>query len=85
MTDFGTLLRLLVAGEVEFVVVGGMAAVAHGSAHVTADLDIVYARSPGTVGRLADALRPIGPPSEAQSTPVPDHHVRDHRIAGLRA
>jgi hypothetical protein len=35
MTDFEGLLRVLVEGGVEFIVVGGMAAVAHGSAHVT--------------------------------------------------
>ena len=41
MTDFEGLLRRLVEGGVEFVVIGGFAATAHGSAHVTADLDIV--------------------------------------------
>ena len=61
MTDFASLLRALAEGEVEFVVIGGMAAVAHGSAHVTVDLDVVYARSPENLVRLAAALRPLSP------------------------
>lgn len=38
-----------------------MAAVAHGSAHVTVDLDVVYARTPENLVRLAAALRPLSP------------------------
>lgn len=61
MTDFERLLTVLVAGGVEFIVVGGFAATAHGSAHVTVDLDIVYRRSSANVTRLADALKPLAP------------------------
>ena len=45
MTDFERLLTALVSGGVEFIIIGGMAATAHGSAHVTVDLDIVYRRT----------------------------------------
>jgi hypothetical protein len=61
MTDFARLLEVLTTGGVEFVVIGGMAAVAHGSAHVTVDLDIVYGRSPDNIARLASALAPLRP------------------------
>lgn len=61
MTDFEALLGALVRGGVEFVVIGGMAATAHGSAHVTVDLDVVYARSDENLGRLAAALAPLDP------------------------
>lgn len=61
MTDFAALLRALVEGDVAFVVIGGMAAVAHGSAHVTVDLDIVYARTDENIAKLATALAPLGP------------------------
>ena len=61
MTDFAALLRALVEGKVEFVVIGGMAAVAHGSAHVTVDLDVVYERSEANIARLAAALAPLAP------------------------
>ena len=45
MTDFKQLLRLLTDNEVEFIIVEGAAATAHGSARLTFDLDIVYKRS----------------------------------------
>ena len=41
MTDFDQLIPLLVNGEVRFVLVGGAAATAHGSARLTQDLDVV--------------------------------------------
>ncbi len=56
MTDFETLIRLLVGRRVEFIVVGGAAATAHGSARLTEDLDIVYRRTPENIARLADCL-----------------------------
>jgi hypothetical protein len=61
MTDFRRLLEALVGGAVEFVVIGGMAATAHGSAHVTLDLDVVYARTSENIQRLARALAPLAP------------------------
>jgi hypothetical protein len=60
-TDFEGLLRALVGGGVEFIVVGGVAGKAHGSARLTLDLDVVYARSDENLGRLASALGPLGP------------------------
>lgn len=44
---------------VDFVVVGGVAGLAHGSAYPTYDFDIAYARDPANLGRLADALADI--------------------------
>jgi hypothetical protein len=61
VTDFARLLRALADGRVEFVVIGGMAATLHGSAHVTVDLDIVYRRSSQNIVRLAEALAPLSP------------------------
>ena len=61
MTDFHRLLAALACGGVEFVVIGGFAATAHGSAHVTEDLDIVYRRTPENMARLATTLAPLNP------------------------
>lgn len=61
MTDFETLLAALTNGGVEFIIIGGMAATAHGSAHVTIDLDIVYRRTVENISRLAAALSPLQP------------------------
>jgi predicted nucleotidyltransferase len=61
MTDFEALLRSLVASRVEFIIVGGAAATAHGSSRLTNDLDIVYSRKAENIGRLVAALRDLRP------------------------
>lgn len=61
MTDFESLIRLLVTAQVEFVLVGGAAATAHGSSRLTVDLDIVYGRSQENLERLAACLAPYHP------------------------
>jgi hypothetical protein len=52
-------LQILVAHEVEFVVIGGIAARLWGSPTVTRDLDICYARTPANHERLAAALQHV--------------------------
>jgi predicted nucleotidyltransferase len=59
VTDFARLLAALTRSGVEFIVIGGFAATAHGSAHVTVDLDIVYRRTIENIARLAAALKPL--------------------------
>lgn len=61
MTNFEALLRLLVEAGVEFIVVGGAAATAHGSARLTKDLDIVYRRTPENIRRLVQCLASHAP------------------------
>jgi hypothetical protein len=53
------LLRALAERGVDFVVVGGMAGLAHGSAYPTYDLDIAYARDRENIARLVAALKSI--------------------------
>ena len=53
------MLRALVEHAVDFVVVGGVAGSARGSAYVTHDLDIAYSREPENLERLAAALNGI--------------------------
>jgi hypothetical protein len=60
-TDFEGLLRTLLEGRIEFIVIGGLAATIHGSARSTLDLDIVYRRTPENVTRLVTALAPLAP------------------------
>jgi hypothetical protein len=50
------MLQGLNEGNVKFVVVGGLAATAHGSRRVTDDLDICYEVSPANITRLAGLL-----------------------------
>jgi len=56
MTDYRALLEALDDAGVEFVLVGGVAAVLHGSARVTQDVDVVYARSDENLAKLVSAL-----------------------------
>lgn len=58
-TDFEELLLLLARHGVEFVIVGGVAAVLHGAPVTTRDLDIVHARSPENIARLLVGLRDL--------------------------
>ena len=61
MTDFPRLLAVLKGSGVEFIIIGGFAATAHGSAHVTVDLDVVYRRTAENMAHLATALEPLQP------------------------
>jgi predicted nucleotidyltransferase len=57
--DLARLLRALDAHGVEFVVVGGLAAIAHGARRMTLDLDIVPRPDAANYERLADAVRQL--------------------------
>jgi len=59
--EFEKLLRALHGAGVDFIVIGGAAANVHGSARLTLDLDVVYARTAQNIDRLVDALRPLEP------------------------
>ena len=50
----------LVRHGVDFVVVGGMAGLAHGSNYPSFDVDVAYARDAGNLERLVAALKQIG-------------------------
>lgn len=57
--DVDELLRRLVAGGVDFVVIGAIAVVLHGSARLTRDLDIIFAADDANLealGRVLGAL-----------------------------
>jgi hypothetical protein len=56
MTRFSEILRLLDEADVEYIVVGGVAAVAHGSVRFTQDVDVLYARNNSNLGRRVRAL-----------------------------
>jgi hypothetical protein len=61
VTDYDKLIRLLVGNDIEFIIVGGAAATAHGSARLTLDLDIVYSRKPTNLQRIVKALQSLEP------------------------
>lgn len=65
------LLRALVDGQVDFVVIGGVAAVLHGSARNTFDLDICFASDPSNLEALGAALVGLEARLRGVSEPVP--------------
>jgi hypothetical protein len=54
------IIRALRAHDVDFVVIGGIAGMARGSAYPSFDLDVAYARDDANLERLAAALRELG-------------------------
>jgi predicted nucleotidyltransferase len=61
VTRFADLLHILASADVEFILIGGVAAIAHGSPRSTQDVDVVYRRSAPNLQRLVAALGPYHP------------------------
>ncbi len=61
MTNFRAVLETLVGADVKFILIGGVAAVAHGTTRLTLDVDVVYARDRENIARLARVLAPHAP------------------------
>jgi hypothetical protein len=54
--DLAQVIPPLVRAKVDFILIGGMAAILHGSARVTFDVDVVYSRTHDNIERLTTAL-----------------------------
>lgn len=65
------LLRRLAEGEVDFVIVGGIAAVLHGSPTVTHDLDIAFAPDAENLEALGGVLVSLGARLWGVAEPLP--------------
>lgn len=61
IADFHSLVRILSDEHVNFVIIGGVAMVAHGSSRTTTDFDFCYARDRSNLDALARALIPFRP------------------------
>lgn len=61
MVILSQLLQRLCDADIDFVVVGGFAALLHGSTLVTRDLDVCAVLSHQDVAKLRDALRDLNP------------------------
>jgi len=70
--DFLAILKALERGHVDFIVVGGVAAVLHGAPVNTFDLDVVHARNPANVKRLLAALASLDAHARGRPTRRPD-------------
>lgn len=65
------ILRRLTARGVDFVVIGGIAAVLHGSAQATFDLDVCYATDAGNLAALGQVLIDLGARLKGVDDPLP--------------
>ncbi len=61
MTDLSRLIQRLCDAEIDFVLVGGFAAIVHGSSMLTRDLDVCTVLSPATIEKLRAMLRDVHP------------------------
>lgn len=61
MTELNQLLQRLSDAEIDFVIVGGFAAMLHGSTLVTRDLDVCALLTNKNVAKLREALRELNP------------------------
>ena len=59
--DLAQIIPPITTAKIDFILIGGMAAILHGSARVTFDVDLVYSRTAANIERLADALAPYKP------------------------
>jgi predicted nucleotidyltransferase len=83
VTYFGQVLTLLASAEIEFILVGGVAANVHGSVRATDDLDLVYRRTPGNLARLAAAFAPLRPSLRGAPEGLPFRFDQPTLKAGL--
>jgi predicted nucleotidyltransferase len=61
MSDLQRLLQRLDETGIEFVLVGGYAAMLHGSTLLTRDVDVCAVLTPGNIGKLREAFRDLHP------------------------
>ncbi len=61
MQDLSKLLKILLENEINFVLIGGFAAVVHGSTLVTQDLDICSAMTLESIEKLRFVLKDLNP------------------------
>lgn len=82
------IVRSLVEREVEFIVVGGLAAVLQGVPVNTLDIDVVYRRTPENIERLLSSLVDIGAIFRDDTRRIPPNHShlesRGHKLLETR-
>ena len=59
MASLTKLLQKLQSYNIDFILVGGMAAVLHGAPVTTQDLDLVHKRSQENVKRILDLIKEV--------------------------
>lgn len=82
MSEFESLIQRLTDAGVEFVVVGGVAAVAHGATRLTVDIDVCAPFTDANLARLLNALRDLH--ARIRSHPPKPLPARAEDLAGFK-
>ena len=69
--EIAPFVKLLDEHEVRYVIIGGIAMMLHGSAHVTYDVDFAVARDLGNISKIVAALKPLHPKLRGVPDEVP--------------
>ena len=69
--DAGPILRQLATRQAAYVIIGGLAMVAHGSAYITDDLDLCYLRTPANRRAIVAAFAVLRPTLRGGSSDRP--------------
>lgn len=75
------ILRVLAEHDVEYVLIGGLAAVVHGADQVTQDVDVTPKNQPANLDRLSAALHDLNARIRVEG--IPDGLAFDHDGASL--
>ncbi len=82
VADLEAALEVLASAGVEFVVVGGVAAVLHGAPVTTLDLDIVHDQTDENVDRLLGVLRGLHAEMRSVGDKITSRPTRDMLLGG---
>lgn len=79
MLKFEKLIQTLEQHQVEYIIVGGLAAVIHGSSYITNDLDICYLRTKLNFSAIVKALSSFHPRLRGANSPMDLPFIFDER------
>lgn len=83
MQDLNQLLKILLSHNLDFIIIGGFAAVVHGSSHVTKDLDITMLISQENIDKLRLALKDLEPRHRMNPTHKPSFLEEPKSLSGV--
>jgi hypothetical protein len=84
MQDLNHLLKILLSHKLDFLIVGGFAAVVHGSSHVTKDLDITMLMTQENIDSLRFALKDLKPYHRMNPSQKLSFLEEPKRVAGIK-
>lgn len=84
MQDLNFLLKILLSNKLDFLIIGGFAAVVHGSSHVTKDLDISMLMTTQNIDKLRIALKDLEPRHRMNPSHKPSFLEEPKSLVGLK-